>query len=649
MSRTITRVSTDTGGDETINNITELDTTITESNSSSEGAGVSSYNDLTDKPVLFDGDYDSLTDQPDLSQIADIAVSGVIGTNLFTSTGTTLSALDLSVRESMKNIEVWGSSVVGESFYLKKLGYDRVSSNDIYFHIRKVSDNSLVGFTQIAKTDNDVDVRDYYSINYVDGYNFKLTIDWSGIATGTDWENGDDDISKFDNSKIYIQESIKELQKFRNTAYRQGSKLFIGSKFNDSEDLVIEFDNTMFNKLISFKEVKKVSNTGEYITTDFNKVATVELLDTTSSDCIGPYKTVDNGWISANHGFEGELVNVSSAFSSGGGTLNVADGTKFVSTGGFARTSNGLSFEYTGVSSNQLTGVTGLDENLSTSDQVQIYPITAVTTDFEYYADNRVIAESKIINTNEVVVIVTNEIYNPSTLNYSDGSMDLLITETVKYRVSEGNIEVNVIPKFESAKDLEVYYGMQMASESWQQKVYFSNGQSTFQEAKASFPQSGNYNTYVSDKAVYSKSNNSYNVALWYDPNCYMSLNRATYMATNDSLWDGNSNGKLYHKSLNKVVSIASGTKLQWRGVYTFFSGDNTNEHTFSYLQKIKGKDYLSVDFHSVEDTVVPIKEFQYDEVEVINQTGLTVDENINPKGVAIISASYGTGLLKLK
>ena len=37
MSRIITRVSTDTGGDETINNITELDTTITESNSSSEG------------------------------------------------------------------------------------------------------------------------------------------------------------------------------------------------------------------------------------------------------------------------------------------------------------------------------------------------------------------------------------------------------------------------------------------------------------------------------------------------------------------------------------------------------------------------------------------------------------------------------------
>ena len=37
MSRTITRVSTDTGGDETVNNITELDTTITESNSSSDG------------------------------------------------------------------------------------------------------------------------------------------------------------------------------------------------------------------------------------------------------------------------------------------------------------------------------------------------------------------------------------------------------------------------------------------------------------------------------------------------------------------------------------------------------------------------------------------------------------------------------------
>ena len=76
MSRIITRVSTDTGGDETINNITELDTTITESNSSSEGAGVSSYNDLTDKPVLFDGDYDSLTDQPDLKTINGESILG---------------------------------------------------------------------------------------------------------------------------------------------------------------------------------------------------------------------------------------------------------------------------------------------------------------------------------------------------------------------------------------------------------------------------------------------------------------------------------------------------------------------------------------------------------------------------------------------
>ena len=603
--------------------------------------------ELTD--FIIKADSSGIATKSTIESLSDLVNENAPSETIFTDTATALTGLDLPVREAIKSLEAWGNSVVGESFYLRKLGYDRTTSNDIYFQIKKVSDDSLVGFTQLAKTDNDVDVRDYYSINYVDGYNFKITIDWSSIPSGTDWENGDTDIARFDNSKIYIQESIKDLQEFRNTAYRQGSKLYIGSKFNDSEDLVIEFDNTMFNKLISFKEVKKVSNTSKSITTDFNKVATVELLDTTSSDCIGPYKTVDNGWVSANHGFEGELVGVTSGFSSGGNILNVVDGTKFISTGGFARTSNSLAFEYTGVSGNQITGITGLDEDLSTSDQVQIYPITATTTEYEYYANNKPIVDSRVMNASEIIVIVTNEIYNPSTLNYSDGSMDLLITETVKYRVSEGNIEVNVIPKFESAKDIEVYYGMQMASESWQQKVYFANGQSTFQEAKAAFPESGDYNTYVSDKAIYSKSNNSYNVALWYDPNCYMSLNRATYMATNDSLWDGNSNGKLYHKSLNKVVSIASGTKLQWRGVYTFFSGDNTNDHTFSYLQKIKGKDYLAVDFHSVEDTVVSIKEIQYDEVEAISQTGLTVEENINPKGVAVVSSSYGTGLLKFK
>lgn len=572
-----------------------------------------------------------------------------VSESIFTTTTTSLTELETNIRDSFEDLQVWGSDVVGKEFYLARLGYDRTSLNDIYFQIKRVSDNVLVGYTQFDKTANDVGVKTYSINNYIDGYNFQITIDWTNIPSGTDWTNGDDDISKFNNSKIYISETIKNLQEFPNMVWRNANQLFIGSKFNDVEDLVIEFNNTTFNQLISFKKVKKVSNTDEYIATDFTKAATVELLDTTSSDCIGPYKTVDDGWISANHGYEGELVNLATPYTSGDGTLDVADGTKFITTGGYARTDSAITFQYAGVSGNQLTGVTGLNVSLTTSDQVQIYPITAVTTSFEYYANNKPIPNFRNININEVIIIVNNSIYNPSTLNYSDGSMDVLITETVKYRVSKGNIEVNVVPKFETTKDLEVYYGMQMASETWQQKIYFANGQDTSQQAKGVYPKSGDYNIYQSDKAIFSKSNNSYNVACWFDPNCYMSLNKGTYMAANDSLWDGNANGKLYHKTLNKIVTIAAGTKLQWRGVYTWFNGDELDDYTFAYLQKIKGSDFLSVDFHTVEDTVVPLNEKQYDEVEIISQTGLTVESEIEPNGVEMISSAYATGLLKLK
>ena len=188
MSRIITRVSTDTGGDETINNITELDTTITESNSSSEGAGVSSYNDLTDKPVLFDGDYDSLTDQPDLKTING---ESILGTgDLVVLTGATV--VDAEPTEGSANVAQSGGvfnrtqQIVQYPLLFKSaIDYDNnleIWEGILNINIKGESEPTAIYYIEDVKIHNPSDEYKIDIYKFVDGGS-DIRFRWYSIGT----------------------------------------------------------------------------------------------------------------------------------------------------------------------------------------------------------------------------------------------------------------------------------------------------------------------------------------------------------------------------------------------------------------------------------------------------------------------------------
>ena len=167
------------------------------------------------------------------------------------------------------------------------------------------------------------------------------------------------------------------------------------------------------------------------------------------------------------------------------------------------------------------------------------------------------------LDVDEVVIEVENTIYDSSSLDLADGSMDDFLTETVLYRVSQGNIEVSVTQDINKTVNIEAYYGMQLIGDTWQQLAYLANSQDTSLQPKGVFPESGDYTTYSNaDKIVTSKSNMSYNCALWFDPDCYYSQNRATYLESTDSLFQFNSNGKIYHNTVLKDVPFTLETNI---------------------------------------------------------------------------------------
>ena len=229
-----------------------------------------------------------------------------------------LNAIEESIHDAFKEVELWGSNVsLSEDYYLARIGYDRTTINDIYFQIKR-TDGTLIAFNQFAKTDNDEGIVTYYIQNYLDGYNIKMTIDWSLIPAETDYTSGTLSNMKFDSEKVYMRTVKKEPQLTKNTAYATDESLYIASKFSDTEDVVITFEKCMSNNLMTFKNVKKVSNTDtETITYQFDKVASVDLVDATLADNIGPYKLTGGGWVGGNHGFEGTFSLLTSGYTAG--------------------------------------------------------------------------------------------------------------------------------------------------------------------------------------------------------------------------------------------------------------------------------------------------------------------------------------------
>jgi hypothetical protein len=440
--------------------------------------------------------------------------------------------------------------------------------------------------------------------------------------------------------KLSIGE-IKALNNIENDiAYKRmyidDSKYYISDKFGTEKDFVIEFDSCMYNDLMSFRQLSTNDNTGINPKYDIESTPDDILINLDASDVVGPYNLKNYGFVSANHGYLGDLVNVTSAYTPGDGVLNIADASGFIQSGGIARTGTSIQFNYTGVSGNQLTGV-DLASSLTTSDQVRIYPLTAITDDYTFYVDGVAKSSGRFLgNTDEV--IVNNTVYDPGSLSVIDGSMNDLLTEHVIYNYDTASIEVDFTFTMQKQDTLLIYYGMQWPNLD---SVYFPNGENTDIQLISNGLNSGQHGTYNIDRAI--MKGTVYNVALWVDNSIGIGASRLLDVA--DPIFF-TTQFKLYNQFISTESVLLDQAEYRWKGVFTIFE-NLSNAFSFSYIMSYDNNDYLYIDWHQqAVDTI----DFHYSGITIQEQVGNISFEFLTDNKLRIETTSnYGNvkGLLR--
>ena len=84
-----------------------------------------------------------------------------------------------------------------------------------------------------------------------------------------------------------------------------GEKLYIGSKFDEGNDILITFEKCMFNNLMTFSKVGLSENKYAYPLPDADRYPS-EILNSATSDNIGPINLLDGGWCGGNHSYKDE-------------------------------------------------------------------------------------------------------------------------------------------------------------------------------------------------------------------------------------------------------------------------------------------------------------------------------------------------------
>lgn len=569
--------------------------------------------------------------------------------NVYKEPSTILTTLENNIRKSFLDVKIWGENVdLNDRYYLKRLGYDRVGYNDITFQIWG-ENSGFIAYDQFSKTDYDTGVQTYKVNDYQNGVNVEFTINWDYVPLGTGYEGGTLGKYEFDNDKIYISTQKPQYYFKGCNVYKHDNTLYIASKFSDTHDVLFTFDYTMFNELYTLKSSVLVTNTSSHIIEQFNKPVSVLLCDAVSSDIIGPHKITGGGWIGGNHGYEHTLTALTSNYVSGSNTLDVTDGSLFTTTGGTARTETTKKiFSYTNVVGNQLQGVTGLDEDLNIGDNIQLYVKTAETKSFSITLDNKEIPNRQLLNTDKVIIDVVNEIFDSGSFVINN-AMSVSHEENVRYIVTGGNIQVSVTNVQKKDMNFDTYYGFQMTKEDFMQKVYIPNGQDTAVTAKGLDLFSGDHNLYDTQKLILSKSNDIYNIGMFYINEGSYYDNRNTFLSANDNLYKSLANSKTYRNQVTTDTLFQNGEIHDWSAVYTFFSGVNTEPYTYFYHLNIDGQDYISIDFHSAQTVIIPVPLKQYNKLEVTDASpNITVDTRLTSKGLKVTSTGYGSVLLKL-
>lgn len=364
-----------------------------------------------------------------------------------------------------------------------------------------------------------------------------------------------------------------------------GDSISIVSKFDSQYDLKIVFSKGMANELMTFTRVGLVPNSNSDLNPKSIDSLPTVILNTTSSDNIGPIKTVSNGWIGGNHTFQND---------------------------GITHTADTISHAFYGEDGEHL------------SDEMEGY-------------------------TDKLVVEVLNNLYDPVSLGI--GNQVPIIKENVVYKVSDGNIEVNVSHSVLDSINIESYYGMQGVFSNSFNEVFVSN---SIQDNYIPYESSGNWNAgslgdYPDIDAIFTRNSiTKFTQA--------MVINRNFGIGKGSEITAGTAfafkTGQKIYFYLIRDKSFSSGDVYSWSGTYRWFNQDTqaalSSGSLSAFKYKLSNIDLVRVDMKGAGQQSIIKKEWVGSELELVKSDGsIDFTDFCSPAGIYISTEGKSSIVIK--
>jgi hypothetical protein len=292
--------------------------------------------------------------------------------------------------------------------------------------------------------------------------------------------------------------------KTKQKVIKRGSDVYITFKYKHNYDMHLVIGKCGINNMVNIKEIYINENDSPDISTSVKNNASTFVSPRT--DWIGPY-------------------NIKS--------LVHDDGTKWIFTGGFHGSNDNASGHSTGKTGNISVKVDG----------------QKIRDNIEYVGNVEIIADNYIKAYNNI------------------NSDMFVLNEVVKYRVSPGKINVEVVSTALEDALVVLYYGMQSDNRFWNGKIVYGNG-ITSVNGKYSDTGAFNKKNIVDNYTVYSK-NGLHKLCVKIDK--AYGLGKFENINENKPTIFTESYGKTYFNLINgKSIRLCKDDQIKWRGSYEF-------------------------------------------------------------------------------
>jgi hypothetical protein len=370
----------------------------------------------------------------------------------------------------------------------------------------------------------------------------------------------------------------------KNLIYRDGDNLYITSKYDATHDLQVKFGRTYLNTIVTFINTYLNANTGTNISSNIFRTENT-INSAYLADNIGPINVYGQSWTGGAHGWDynQSYWELTSNYTAGGTTMALESTEDFVTTGGYARSSNATVFSYTGKSGNNLTGVS-CSISISSGDSVKIFPSTSNTTEVSYTINGTEIPNYKLMSADSLKATIRNTSFKMLTLSRTTGLCDTLYYEDVVYTINKGTIKVNTTITPLENFDVATYYGLQIASNVFNDTLYFaSDSIPNIWAMPNTLAKSGDHDDYPCYRAIQSNSDKSINLSVNVE-DVGLSTDRLL-LDTMSMFYEPNA--KVYnnfiYKSTVPFYDMDLGETYYWQGYYNFFGGQNTTRDSLEY------------------------------------------------------------------